>query len=309
MPTSPADPAPPQLLRLAGAGEDEVRTMLVVPGDQVAIHWLELAGDLTRAQAAAAARLMLADASAEPITQMHVAVGRQERGLTAVALAPNALMSEWVAGDPDSIVPAPLLMTPPETGLFRHGDDYRGVGVAFTAEPELAALLIGDEIVTEIGEVAPDPDALDLRQGVFARRRQWNLDRTAFRRAGVLLLVLAALSLLLQVATIMRYTFAADRVEQEAATVAAAAPAGAPRAGFGPLASLLFDAIRATPNVELGRLDYRPDGSLAVTITVDSPATLALLRQRLEASGLAVAGGALASGGARPSAELELRPA
>lgn len=286
-----------------------MRTILVVPGDRVTIHWLELAGDLTPAQAAAAARLMLADASAEPVAAMHVAVGRQERGLTAVALAPNALMAEWVADDPDAIVPAPLLLVPPETGLIRHGDDYRGVGAAFTAEPALAALLIGDETVTQIEEPALDPDALDLRQGAFARRRQWNVDQGALRRVVILALALAGLSLLLQVATIMRYTFAADRVEREAATIAAAAPAGAPRAGFGPLASLLFDAIRATPNVELGRLDYRPDGSLAVTITVDSPATLALLRQRLEAGGLAVGGGALAGGGARPSAELELRPA
>ena len=40
---------------------------LAVPGTEVAIHWLDLAGDLTPAQAAAAARLMLADASAEPL--------------------------------------------------------------------------------------------------------------------------------------------------------------------------------------------------------------------------------------------------
>ena len=52
--------------------------MLAVPGERVAIHWLELAEGLAPAQAAAAARLMLADASAEPLADMHVAVGRPE---------------------------------------------------------------------------------------------------------------------------------------------------------------------------------------------------------------------------------------
>ena len=78
-----------------------------MPGTDVAIHWLDLAGDLTSAQAAAAARLMLADASAEPLGDMHVAAGRAENGLTAVALAPAALMQAWLADgfDPDLIVP------------------------------------------------------------------------------------------------------------------------------------------------------------------------------------------------------------
>ena len=113
MPTSAAtDPA--TLLNLAGDGwllvesggvsargaPDEAielpagtRTALAVPGTEVTIHWLELAGDLTQAQAAAAARLMLADASAEGLGDMHVAVGGAESGRTAVALAPNARMA------------------------------------------------------------------------------------------------------------------------------------------------------------------------------------------------------------------------
>ena len=68
-------------------------------------------------------------------------------------------------------------------------------------------------------------------------------------------------------------------------------------------------AIRATPNAELGRIDYRADGSLAATVLVDSPATLAALRQRAEASGLRVEGGTLTNAGGRASAELVLRPA
>jgi len=43
-------------------------------------------------------------------------------------------------------------------------------------------------------------------------------------------------------------------------------------------------------------------------LLVDSPATLAAFRQRIEASGVRIEGGALTSAGGRPSAELVLRP-
>ena len=109
MPTSPTDPeaggapccASPTAARAAGARRRaRPGPRLAVPGTEVAIHWLDLAGDLTPAQAAAAARLMLADASAEPLGDMHVAAGRAENGLTAVALAPVALMQAWLADGP-----------------------------------------------------------------------------------------------------------------------------------------------------------------------------------------------------------------
>jgi len=49
---------------------------------------------------------------------------------------------------------------------------------------------------------------------------------------------------------------------------------------------------------------------MSAIVTVDSPATLAALRQRIEASGLVVQDGApQAGGGVRTAAELLLRPA
>ncbi len=194
--------------------------------------------------------------------------------------------------------------------------DYRGVAAAFSVEPELAGLLAGDGPVEALDEdgfeaglaAALAEPVLNLRQGAFARRRQWKLERRSLRRAMLLALALAAVTLLLQVATIMRYAFAADRLEAEAAALGdGAAPEARP--AFGAVAALLFEAVRATPNVELGRIDYRPDGSLAATVKVDSPATLAAFRQRAEAGGLAVEGGALQNVSGQPSAELVLRPA
>ena len=344
MQTSPAtDPAAPVLLGFAGGSwllldgsgiavrgsADEVpadlpagtRTALAVPGTEVTVHWLELAEGLTQAQAAAAARLMLADASAEGLADMHVAVGTAENGLTPVALAPNALMADWVAGDPDMIVPAPLLLPPPEDGLVRRDagpvPDYRGPAAAFSVEPDIAGLLVGEAPVRTVDEAefeaglpaALSPPLLNLRQGAWARRRQWIVDASGVRRVGWLVLILALLSLIVLLAQIMRYSSAASALEDEVARLGTGTRAADNRPGFTPLAAILFGAIQAVPNVELGRLEYRPDGILAATVTGDTPATLQALRRQIETGGLQVQEGTAQPAGARPSAELLLRPA
>ena len=325
MPTSPTDPAElaGTLLRFAGGGEALLvsgtppRTALAVPGTEVAIHWLELAGDLTPAQAAAAARLMLADASAEPLSAMHVAAGRREEGLTPVALVPNARMADWLAGenDPDLVIPEPLLIAPPDEGFARRGLDHRARAAAFSVEPELGEMLTGGAALREIDEAAFEaglPDTLaepviNLRQGAFAKKRQWKVDRGATRRVALLAAVLAAISLIAQLALIMRYSFDTDRIEAETAALGPGATTRT-RPAFGVIAPLLFEAVRGTPNLELTRIEYRRDGGLAATVQVDTPATFAAFRARVEGSGLAVEGGSLQTTGGRPTAEIVVRP-
>src|SRR4051812_13613605 len=326
MPTSPTEPADAgtTLLRFAGGGEALSiegaggGSALAVPGTEVAIHWLDLAGDLTLAQAAAAARLILADARAEPLDRMHVVAGRTEDGLTPAVLVPLAQMAAWLADgfDPDLIVPEPFLLAPPTQGLVRRGLDHRGRAAAFSAEPELAALLVGDAQIVEMGDsefeaglaASLAEPAINLRQGPFAKRRRWRVETGRLRRVAILGLMLGLISLIVQLATIMRYSFAADRLEAELAGVGPRPFAQNPP-GFRALAALLFAAVRATPDLQLTRLDYRSDGSLAATVQVDNAATLAAFRTRIEGSGLAVEGGNLTSSGGQPSAELLLRPA
>lgn len=323
--------APGCWLRLAeggvdcGVASDELpaagRTVLAVPGEAVAIHWLDLDGGLAPAQAAAAARLMLADASAEPLADMHAAVGRAEAGLTPVAMVPSARLAAWLAAapfDPDAVVPSPMLLAPPEQGYVRREigavSDYRALASAFALEPELAAAIVGDapvETVDEAGFEARLPDLLagpplDLRQGGFARRRRWRIEGGRTRRIAMLAILLGLVSLAVQVAAILSYTFAADRLEAETEALAAAGGGGP---GFSAAASMLFEAIRATPNVELSRLEYRADGSLAATVMMDSPATLAALQDRLEQAGLRVEPGEQRTAGGRPVAELTVRAA
>ena len=306
-----------------------MRNVLAVPGEEVSLHWLDLDGGLTVAQAAAAARLMLADASAEPLSAMHVAVGRQEQGRTVAAVVPTARMTEWLGAaatvgiDPEAIVPAPLLLPAPEAGFVRRdrGEraDYRGPAAAFTLEPELAEAIVGDapvELLDEAGseaalagQTAAPP--LNLRQGAFARRRQWRLERPRLRRIAFFAIALALLTLAVQIANILAFTFSADRLQDRADALAAqAGPAGADRGpGFGAAAAMLFAAVEATPNAELAGLDYRSDGTLTITVTADSPATLSALQGRLEAGGFTVAPGESRTSGGRLSGQLTLRPA
>jgi general secretion pathway protein L len=338
MPTSPVEDLPAEGTLLAFAGEDDVarwlligddggiargggdppsvadgRAALAVPGEAVAIHWLALDGGLTPAQAAAAARLMLADASLTPLADMHVAVGAAEDGRTPVALVPNERMTVWIAAsvaggfDPDPVVPTPFLLPMPAEGLARRprGEvaDYRAHGAAFAIEPELEEALTGDAAIVDVDEgtfeaglaEALAAPALNLRQGAFARRRRMRVIEGSWRKLAFYGLVLAALTLVIQIAAILSYTFAADRLENQ---IASRGQNGAPAraSGFGLVASLLFEAIRSTPNAELTQLNWRPDGRLAASLRVDAPATLAALRARAEASGLRIEGSTAPNG-------------
>jgi hypothetical protein len=121
--------------------------------------------------------------------------------------------------------------------------------------------------------------------------------------AGLLVL----LSLAVPVAALIIAKRGAARMEAEAAALALPGGGADSAPGFAMIAPALFAAIRATPNAELARIDYRADGSLAATVLVDTPATLEMLSQRIRDGGFDVAPGALANRGGRPAAELTVR--
>jgi general secretion pathway protein L len=300
------------------------RTILSVPGEQVAIHWLELAEGLAPAQAAAAARLLLADSTAEPLADLHVAVGRPEQGRTPIALVRTRLMNRWLASaeasglDPVAILPSPMLLLPPDDGYSSRErgalSDFRGLAAAFSLEPALAADLLGraepepvspDRFEAELPFVLAGP-GLDLRQGPFARRRNWASERGQARRIAGFALAFLLLTLALQVAMILRYTFAADALEGEVRGLAL--PQADQRTNFTATAAALFASVRTTPNVELTSLEYRPDESLMAAVQADSPATLAALEQRAEAAGLDTQIGPPRNAGGRQAAILTVRP-
>ena len=318
----------------------------VAPGEAVTLRWLELPAGLSPAQAVGAARLMVAELSAQPVAELHVAVGPdQGDGRRCVGLVPLEAMTGWLDGlegagfDAERILPETLLVPAPEDGLSTWDSGllrlYRGRSEAFAAEPELGDLLLAGRAAVPIDPetfASRLPDALgqaplDLRQGAFGRRRDWRVAPARARRLAVLTAALLLISLAVQVALIARYIFAADSAEAETGRIASAALHRSPAladpqaaltrrlaelrgggAGFSATAGALFEAVQATPNIELTALAFAPDGLLRATVQADSPAAIEALRQRVEASGFAAEAGAPRSGGARRVADLTVRP-
>jgi hypothetical protein len=133
-----------------------------------------------------------------------------------------------------------------------------------------------------------------LRQGRFGRRRvwrgSWRIEAAAGRRIAALTAALLCATVGLGVADLFRHAHAAGRLEREARALSPArAPGGArpaSQAGFGAMSSLLFDALRATPNVDLAAIDYQgAGGTLSFTVRADSAASAEALRERLAGMG------------------------
>jgi general secretion pathway protein L len=321
---------------------DADHVVLVAPGVDVVLHWVELPA-LTPAQARAAARLMAADLTAAPIERLHVALGRPEGelALRCLAIVDTERMERWITWaqslgfDPDHIVPEPLLIPAPVEGTWRFELEgihlVRAETLAFAGEPELARAIGGNGTIHSInaaGFEAGLGDALtnmsiDLRQGSFAKRRRWLIDRKLVRRLAVLTAALVLVTLLIQCALILRYGIDADRLDGQIEVAARSALPGAgempnPSAqlaerladlrggglGFGTTAAMVFEAVRETANLELGALQFDPDGRLQATVLAADTAEFGALVQRLRARGMAAEIGPERAGGGRRIAEL-----
>ena len=322
---------------------DEI-VVLVVPGVDVMLHWVDLP-PLAPAQALAAARLLAADVSAMPIERLHVALGRASAGSArCMAVADAERVARWIGAaqalglDPDHILPVPLLILPPEEGVRRWEKGglhlLRGDKVALAAEPALAALAVedvaetidGGDVERGLGEaLAAMP--VDLRQGGFAKRRRWRIDRALVRRLAMIAGGILVATLLIQAVLILRYNLDADRLDRETEAVALRAlPRGGnlvdPSArlaerlaglrggglGFSTTAALFIGAVRDTPNIEVGSLAFDRAGSLRATVLGSSAADLGALEGRIEARGLSVDSGEVRSGGGRQIMEMVVTP-
>lgn len=228
--------------------------VVAVPGEAVALHWLDLP-DLAPAQAAAAARLMLGDRLGEADPHIVVAPGsgvgtgegsREGDGMRAVAVVARAAMAGWLADcaraglTPAALVPEPLLLPEPADGwsLFTH--DGRSIArsrdAALAGEADLVALIIGGAPTAPARLTLPDPLPLDLMVGDYAPVARWQPPPGLWRRAGLLAAVLAGLWLAGDVAALLR---ARSAIEQaDAATLALARPHGSAETADAALAAL-----------------------------------------------------------------------
>jgi general secretion pathway protein L len=329
----------------AGEGEaggaDALRWVAVAPAAAVTLHWAELPA-ASPAQAVAAAKLLVAEASAAPLSSLHVAVGDEGRAERPIAVVASAEVTRWLAAlaglgiDAHALIPAPMLLPRTDAGYVRAdlGDAVvlRGAGAGFADEPGLTALVTAGEPVDTLDRAATEAAViaavaappLDLRQGPVARRRRRTVDWALVRRLGWLAAAVLLLTLAIDVAKWIHYSVAAASIDAQADTLARGGlPAGeavddagrqlATRlaraqgagAGFSRTAAATFAAVRAVPGTAVTALNFDTVGALHVSLTAPGQGQLSELAGRVRAYGFAVTLGAFSGGeGGKTSGEL-----
>ncbi|MBY8827539.1 type II secretion system protein GspL [Hephaestia mangrovi] len=330
---------------LPGPEDEPQRIVSVAPADAVTLHWAELP-DRSVAQAVAAARIALSEASAASMADLHVAVGREdeaeERPIGVVGVE---RMRAWLGAlaaqgiDPDAVVPAPMLLPRPEVGYVRadlagHGV-VRGATAGFADEARLTELVTGgtppetldrDAVDAAIVAAATAP-ALDLRQGPFAKRRRRAIDWALVKRLGWLAAAIVVVTVSISVFRIIRTEIAAEGIETRTAMVAeqglpagtsisdperqlAARLAGMRGAGLGfsSTAGAVFGAVQAIPGTELTALTFDDTGALKITVTAQGEAAANDLKHRIESLGFTVDASTFTSNAGQVSGDLTVKP-
>jgi general secretion pathway protein L len=294
--------------------------VLAVPGEAAALHWLDLP-DLAPAQAAAAARVLLADELGESDPHIAVAPGSGPR---PVAVTARTVMAQWLATlaanglSASAIIPDALLLPAPASGwtvLTEEGRTLaRSADAAFAAETDLAALLIGTAPTAPARISLIEPLPINLLSGEYAPVTRWRPPADLARRFMLLAAVLAGLWLGGDVAALLRARAAA--ADADAATLALARPflpAGAedgPAAlrqlqalarqrgadgGLAALAAPLTTAIARNNSAALASLSFTPAGGLTAGVAGGEGEARALAAA-LEAAGLSARAGITRAG-------------
>lgn len=289
--------------------------LLAVPGEDVALHWLDLP-DLAPAQASAAARLALSDRLAEADPHIAVASGSAARPVAVVA---RTVMAQWLAEaaragwTPAAIFPDPLLLPVPADGwaVTREGNRVlaRRADAAFAGEAALAEAIIGEAPVTPAAPTLPDPLPINLLVGDFAPVSAWQPPPDLLRRLALLAAVLAGLWLAGDMAALLRARRAVAAADTqmlalarpllpaagEDAADALTALKGAARqrgadGGLAALAGPLAQAVAQRPGAALASLSYTPAGGLVAGVAGGAGEAQALAAA-LAADGLAASAG------------------
>jgi len=314
------------LIAIEAAAEDlDERVIAIVPAADVTINWAELPG-LAPAQARAAARLLAAENSIAPIGSLHIAIGADVMGADGasrddrlIATVSAAHMAAWLARsqalgfDPDAMVPASLLVARPEAGYVRadvFGETIiRSHDSAFADEPGLTEWILGDApiaaatIGADLAAILADPP-VDLRQGIFAKRRRWQIDWPLVKRLAALAGGVALVTLLVTLVLILKYNMDADRLDLQTRALAQSVVPDArdtPSAiaalderlagyrgggkGFANSTAALFAVVKRVANVELTAFDFGVDGSMRITVSGASAADLTAFQQELQRMG------------------------
>lgn len=291
--------AVPEGVEALGADIPQTEPVGVIPGDDVALHRIHLIETSPRRRAAEA-RMRATDLAAQPIEELHVALGEPEPdGACWLALIDRERMAGHLAHfrtagvDPVAIVPAALLLPPPKEDAVDGVSAaslgpltvVRGHDFAASVEPELAATLApGVCAPAPLRSGALAPATLDLRQGAFAPPIKWWTLRWV-RVSGALLvtlaLVLAMVPMLIEqrratdlIASHDEMTMSlAERALGTRPTDAAAAATAlhtarlqTEQSAVAPRLALAARILDDNPATRLAGVSLQPDGTLALTL-------------------------------------------
>lgn len=285
------------LRTLEDSGGADTPIVGVLPGDDIALHRLHLAGD-NDADRLEDARMRATDLAAQPIEELHVATGHpDDDGASWVAIIDRGLMAGHVehfrihGAKPAHLVPAALLLDAhdDQPTTARLGDMllFRNAEIAGLVDSRLAQAAIGaagHAPAAEFAPVAPAVLPLDLMQGAFAPRREWWKEQSfsrAFMVLGVLLLLALPAPAFLErardKATTASYDDAVVQLTQktlgaapadaaEGAAALAKARHAAEGAALGSRLSFVAAQTGAIPGARLTQAELGNDGALQLAL-------------------------------------------
>lgn len=306
-------------MTLAIVDADGVRTLAdadtavtgLLATDDLLLHRVALQS-ATAAERLEEARMRAIDLAAQPLDELHIAVGpARDDGSSWVAIIAaerlRAHLADLAAAglDPAPLWPAALALDSGACAQLGGQLLFHGARVAGLAEPELLAALGADDAPTAAAATEFVPGAIaegapDLRQGPFAPRIRWWRSRRMQLAAGLLVLLIALLLALPPWVEGRRTQAAIAAMGADIQTLARAAgvpPAATPAAtaarlqaaraaregaALGARLSFLTAATAAVPGAHVERVALGPDNGLAVRLG-GSAAAINQLAARLQA--------------------------
>ncbi len=319
-------------------GSDEA-VIAIVPARTVTYRNAAFS-ELSQAQALAAARLNAADVSLG--SDQHVAVA--EAGDYYV-VTDKETMQGWLAklGERGlraaALVPSPSILPLPPSGFVRaelpHEIVLRSKSTALGEDGVISSLVVGDQPVTNLGQAeledavaaAAEHPPINLLQGDFAIRTNWDAATGYWRRIAVLAAVLLGLTLAIPLAQWTRLSVATAALDRQSATIAAKAlgeTTGSDDAvdrlqdelvdqrgggaGFLATQAALVKAIESIPGAELSSLSFDPDGTMRALVRATGQPEIDALRRAVEGRRFSVTEGTQTTTQGRAEVEFQVRP-
>ncbi|HEX7874012.1 MAG TPA: type II secretion system protein GspL [Sphingobium sp.] len=316
--------------------------MIILPVGDVALHWIACPG-MTVRQGAAAAPLMALEGSIGSAATLHAAVlpAVEPEQPHVVVVAANSAMERWIAraealGVPEAaLVPAALLLPPSEQGFTagRIGGEVvlRGADCALGAVEPHAPMIVGDAPVHERDDRSVEAGLvaalltppITLRQGSYAIRQASSIDPAWLKQIALLTGVIAALTLLISLATMIRLHWEASDLDERTLALAksvvpeasdvsdaesrlAARVAAQGGGGFTATVAGVMAAMQGAPGVTMTGLSQQADGTVRVQLAAARNEDINVALIALQNAGWRIAANSVQQQGAQSVADISV---